>query len=517
MIRNKLKNTLALAVAFLAFSCTDLEEINYSEVPVNEFGTNQTEVNALVGSLYSTLKMNLVNWDSYVVLDELAATMIAIPGYRGGDWGEPMFREAMQHTWTALSTGWSGTYTGPSSAISLCNQLYFMVDTNPVITADVKTQILAEIRGVRAFWYYILCDHYGNVPIVTDFLDVDKQPATKSRKEVFQFIMTELEEIKDDLRADVPTVSSYGKFTKGAAYTLLAKMYLNAQVWNPDGGPKWAECIEACNVVLSMPYTLENNWNTNFAVKNEVSREAILSAVFKAGGSGIQNDLALNTLHYQDPIALGLSVSPWNGIAAAPEYAMEFDTTDARYNGSFLIGPMINPETGDVLVTGHNRPLIHTVEMVLNELDETGWGWINQEEGARVAKWEFEPGLSTSMENDIHIFRLADVFLMKAEALLRNGGNVAEATDLVNRIRARAFSNNPSKLYTAVTLENVYQERRYEFAWEGHTRQDMIRFGTFLGARSPFKDWVSDPKYLLYPIPQNVIDANSNIQQNPGY
>jgi hypothetical protein len=177
---------------------------------------------------------------------------------------------------------------------------------------------------------------------------------------------------------------------------------------------------------------------------------------------------------------------------------------------------MIDPATKQVLVTAHGRPLNHTVDMVMNEVDETGWGWINQEEGARIYKWDFAAGLSTSMENDIHIFRLADVYLMKAEALLRSGGSVSEATDLVNMVRTRAFAD-ASKLMQTVTLNDVYNERRFEFAWEGSTRQDMIRFGTFLSARPPFKPWVSDSKYLLYAIPQEVIDANSNIKQNPGY
>jgi hypothetical protein len=155
--------------------------------------------------------------------------------------------------------------------------------------------------------------------------------------------------------------------------------------------------------------------------------------------------------------------------------------------------------------------------MVLKEVDADGWGWIDQEEGARCYKWDFEPGLSTSMENDIHIFRLADIYLMKAEAILRNNGDNSEASDLVNRIRLRAFPNNPEKLLTTVTLDDIYKERRFEFAWEGFTRQDMIRFGTFLSPRTPFKPYQSDPKYLIYPIPQTAIDANNSLQQNPGY
>jgi len=514
----KIKYSIILAILIATFSnsCTDLDETVYSEVPVDKFGTNQDQVNALVGSIYSTLKGHIENWDSYIVLDELSGDMMAIPGFKGGDWGEPMFRQAMQHTWNSQSSGWNGVYNNPSSGISLCNQTIYMIETNPAITDEAKTSIIAEVRGVRAFWYYTLCDHYGNVPIVTDFLDQTLLPATRTRKEVYEFIINELNDIKDELRDDVATPASYGKFTQGAAYTLLAKMYLNAEVWNPSEGAKWQQCIEACDKVIGMPYILEPNWKTNFIPNNEVSKEAILSGVFKAGGSGQQNDIAINTLHYLDPIALGLSISPWNGLAANPDYVKSFDTLDVRYKGSFLIGPMIDPATKEVLITAHGRPLNHTVDMVMNEVDETGWGWINQEEGARIAKWDFAAGLSTSMENDIHIFRLADVYLMKAEALLRTGGSVAEATDLVNKIRARALSD-PEKLLDAATLDDVYKERRFEFAWEGCSRQDMIRFGTFLSARPPFKPWESDPKYLLYAIPQEVIDANSNIIQNPGY
>ena len=400
-------------------------------------------------------------------------------------------------------------------SIALCNQVYYQINTNPVITGKNKEEVLSEIRGVRAFWYYMLCDNYGNVPIVTDFLD-KSQPKTSPRKEVYAFIMSELNDIKDKLRSDGATAAGYGKFTKDVAFTILAKMYLNAEVWNPGGGTKWEECIAACDSVMATPYILENNWKTNFITHNEVSKEAIFSAVFKAGGSGIQNNLALNTLHSLDAIALGLNIEPWNGIAASPDFVKVFDTTDIRYRGSFLIGPMIDPQTGEVIITSDGRPLIHTVDITMNEVDSDGWGWVNTEDGARCYKWEFASGLSTDMDNDFHIFRLADIYLMKAEALVRSGGDNTEATFLVNRIRARAFPVDPAKLLSSVTLDDIYKERRFELAWEGYTRQDMIRFGTFLLPRM-FKPYTSDSKYLLFPIPQQDLDANSNLIQNPGY
>ena len=122
-----------------------------------------------------------------------------------------------------------------------------------------------------------LVDNYGNVPIVTDFTDLSK-PATKTRAEVYAFVLSELNDIKDDIRSDV-TASSYGKFTKGAVYTMLAKMYLNAEVWNPAGGPKWQECIDACDVVMGLQYSLEPNWKEQFSATNESSKEMILVAV----------------------------------------------------------------------------------------------------------------------------------------------------------------------------------------------------------------------------------------------
>lgn len=111
-------------------------------------------------------------------------------------------------------------------------------------------------------------------------------------------------------------------------------------------------------------------------------------------------------------------------------------------------------------------------------MDGTKWGAVYQDQGARCQKWTYEKSLSTAMENDFHLFRLADIYLMKAEALLRSGGSVAEATNLVNAIRERAYGNNTHN-YSTITLKEVQLERRLELAWEGFSRQDDIRFGCF--------------------------------------
>ena len=124
------------------------------------------------------------------------------------------------------------------------------------------------------------------------------------------------------------------------------------------------------------------------------------------------NTIAFQTLHYLDAYALGLNIGPWNGMCADPNYVKEYDPADKRLNWSFLTGPMLDPATGQVLITAHGRPLIHTMDVTMYEASTT-WGWCNQEDGARCWKWEIERIIGLS-GNDYAIFRLADVYLMES-------------------------------------------------------------------------------------------------------
>ncbi|WP_299578672.1 RagB/SusD family nutrient uptake outer membrane protein [uncultured Sunxiuqinia sp.] len=489
--------------------CTNLDEEVYDKLPVEEFGKTPNEINSLIAPIYRTFKN--VFPSNYLLLSECSGDMAVTPTRKGGDWWDGgQFKELRFHSWTPSTSLVVSSYNAAMEGITLCNKVYKMIDVNEAI--ENKDRILAEIRGVRAFWYYMLVDYYGNVPIVTDFEDTSL-PSTKSRAEVYDFVVSELNAIKDLVRDDVSS-SSYGKVTKGMVYTLLAKMYLNAEIWNPDGGAKWQECIAACDEVLDLAYIIEPNFKASFAVQNQTSQEIIFPAIFSTSDGG--NHIHKRTLHYLDPVALNLKVGTWNGVSAMPAYVKSFDEADKRFDWSFLTGEMKDPATGDILITAHGRPLIHTLDIELKyNVDEDGWGQVEQEEGARCSKWEFENGLNGDMENDFGIFRLADVYLMKAEALVRLGIENGEATRLVNELRKRAFDES-SKLLGSVTLDDIYNERRFELAWEGFTRQDMIRFGKFL---DPIEGWKgqTDEKYLLFPIPRTALDANENLSQNPGY
>lgn len=505
-----------VAMLFPVFqSCTDLTEETFNQVPVDKFGSTQSELNSLIAPMYISLRN--VFPGSYWEMVEISSDMTLMPTRKGGDWWDGgVYKDLRTHSWTNQNDIITSVYNSIMGNIAQCNQIYYMINSS---SGSNKDRTLAEIRGFRAFWYYLLIDNFGNVPIVTDFITDVKKPSTKSRAEVYSFIISELTDIKDLLRTDITSGSSYNRMTKGVAYTLLAKMYLNAMVWNPSGGPKWQECIDACNTVMSLGYKLEPVWKTNFQVKNEVSKEAILSAVFSNQDAWYAgNNIARKTLHYLDPKALGLNLSCSNGVCAMPDFANSFDPADKRFEGSFLLGPMRDPSNGAILTTAHGRPLIHTISVTKKyNLDPGpyGWGQCEQEDGARCYKWEFEAGLAGAMENDYHIFRLSDIYLMKAEALVRKSGSSSEADALINAIRSRAFGD-PSKLLTNATLDDIRKERRFELAWEGFGRQDQIRFGTFLNA---IPDWkgVTDAHYQLFPIPQTAISSNENLVQNPGY
>lgn len=538
-----IKYILFLIIGLMPFiySCTNLDEEFYNQVAVKDFGKTQAEQDALVGLIYPALHVWQLNDPSYMDLSEISGGVAVVPR-RGGDWWDNgAHSELTLHTWTPSSgmVTYGYVLTGDLSGgcwyniyhnITVCNQLYAMIKAGGG-DLTLKKKTLAQIRGMRAFWYYLLVDAFGNVPIITDFYNTSL-PKTEpgQRAKVYNFIMAELDTITNLLPPGGPSPNYYGKFTKGAAFAIRAKMYLNAMVWNPAGGMKWQECINACDTLLNMGYQLEPIWQTNFIPHNEVSKEAIFSSACKSGDSG--NNVLAYTLHYKSQDALNVYNGPNNGICGMPPYIKDYDTiNDVRCRESFLWGPMISRIDGKQIYTAENRALIYSIDVPRHDMED-GWGSAYQESGARCWKWVPEPGLSTSMENDIHIFRISDVYLMKAEALVRrDGGSSGEATSLVNAIRERAFPDMPSKLYSSVTLDDIMMERRFELAWEGYARQDKIRFGHFADPIPGWKDY-EDPidlhdnpawfpaghtHYDLFPIPQGARDANPNLMQNPGY
>lgn len=510
-------NLILLFATLVALpSCMDLDEEVQDTIPADNFGKTETEVNAIVGPVYQTL-CRYAGQHNFMVLHDGGGDMLLVPSKRGGDWWDGgQFREIHMHEWVSSNNTIWGGWNRASQAISSANLVLYILEGNQVLNPDLKERTMAEVRGVRAFWFYIMMDNWGNIPLVTDYTSTEL-PTNTSRTDVYKFILNELNDIKDILRSDVSS-ASYGKFTRGAAYTLLAKMYLNAEAWGVDQ-PRWAEAEAALNEVITLDYSIEPNWKDNFVAKNESSREAILSACFSVNATADYRLTYYNWLHYKSNLALGYTATGNNCFAAQPNYVELFDEEDQRLHGSFLLGPQYDLNTGELIMTAHDRPLNHTIEIPIipgTERDGTVWGDVEQEVGARLFKWEYEKTIVNAMENDWHIFRLADVYLMKAEVLVRQGKDNAEATRLVNVIRSRGFGDD-SHNYTSVGLDEIALERKLEFAWEQMSRQDMIRFGTFQNARFLKPDTKGKDHLNLYLIPLRAWQANEKLVQNPGY
>lgn len=506
-------------------SCTNLDEEVYDKLPGNDFGGTSIEVNALVGNVHNTLKHY---WpDHFLYLSECGGSMAITPTRKGGDWYDGgQYREIYMHTWTAQTTQVKGSWDSATESIGACNATIQLIEHSKALTEAEKTEKLADVRGIRAFWIYTMMDFWGNIPLLTEYSANDKIfPACSPRQVVFDWLLKEVTEIADQCPAS--TKKNYGSFTQGAAYTLLAKMYLNAAAWNVTySGNAYQKAIECCDKVMSMGYILEPNWKDNFTTTNDNSREAIFACTFSSSDTdapGLSRNQMMNrTLHYKDYLALGNTASStWNGFCAQPDYVKLFDKEDTRYDGSFLTGKQIDKTTGKVIMTDHGFELDHTVDVAIlpgTEYDGTAWGAVNQHDGARCIKWNYANDLTDAMENDFHIFRLADVYLMKAEALLRNGGSAADATKLVNEIRERGYGNVTHN-YATVDLAKVQLERRLELAWEAWSRQDDIRFDSFTkglwsASNCPRK---TDDFLKIYPISQDAWQVNPKLTQNPGY
>jgi hypothetical protein len=504
------------ALLALSSACTDLNEPVFDAIP--EFGNTLKEVNALRGSTYNTLK---TYWSAnFMYLQECGGSMAVTPTRVGGDWYDGgQYREFYMHSWTSQTATIKSAWDAAASAIGTCNYNIQLLEESTVLNDTEKASYIATIQGVRDFWIYVMLDNWGNIPLVTSYAD-RKLPSITPRQDVFNFLIK-------DVTSLIPALpdgnqNNYGQFTKGSAQFLLAKLYLNAEAWGMKvEGNAYLKCIEACDAIMGMGYTFEPNWATNFGITDR-SREGILTITFAESDTKNANELMKRTLHYQDNYSDGAGYSAWNGICAQPDYVKLFDKNDLRYQGTFRIGKRYNKETGELLMTQQNDPLDYTVDfhMIAGTLrDNTPWGDVVQEAGARCQKWPYSTTLIDAQGNHFHIFRYTDVYLMKAEALIRSYGDNVEATRLINEIRQRAFHNDNNHIYQSVGLEEVRLERKFEMAWEAYSRQDDIRFGVYeQGAWQASECPRQKGKYLeLYPISQDAWQTNQKLEQNPGY
>src|SRR5690606_29607511 len=418
-------------------------------------------------------------------------------------WNDGSLHEFHKMIWTPANEFSNAMYYRLYTEIAYCNE--FIKNTTDEklgengITGENLNEakaMRAEAKFLRAQAYYHLLDLYGNVPFVdeTTFGTVPKQI---KRAELFTYVEDQLKESEAELKA--PKANEYGRLDKAAAWSLMARLYLNAKVYN--GTERYADVIANCEKVIGAGYTINPSYANLFLADNHVNNpENIFSVVYDGqrtqtnGGTTFLVHAAIGgTMNAAD---FGVN-GGWGGLRTTKAFVNKFEASDKR--GRF-----------------------HTDGQTL-EINDLG----NFNDGYAFIKYKNlksngTPGIHDNwVETDLPLYRLADIYLMYAEATLRGGGgNTATAIGYVNALRTRA---NASTIST-INLDFILDERARELSWELTRRTDLIRFGKFTSSaylwpwKGNVKDGIAVAEYRnLFPIPTNDLVVNPNLVQNPGY
>lgn len=491
-------------------SCTNLDETLYSQIPTDDYGNTDKEIQTIVGGAYASLRgygadtpegngtICYPTCEFVFYATECASDEACIPT-RGTDWYDGgRYQDLEYHTYkadnAAILSLWRYNFTG----VSKVNAIIYQVEQSG-LTDEGKASVEAELRGLRAYYYYNLLDNFGNVPISTDFTDTEL-PANSSRQEVFNFIENELKEVTPLL----PEGAQYGRFTQNVANTLLARLYLNAEVFT--GTPRWQDVLDACAKVSG--YSLTPDYFASFKIQNQTSSEIIFAIPYDHTAGTLGNYLASGTYHYNQRFAFSADGSyQWcgNGISAEPGLYSSFEEGDVRRN-SLLIGQQYSAKDGSEVLMDNGMPLDYTEEI-------SDYKNALQNEGARLNKYEWSVTDQWERDNDWVLMRYAEVLMMQAEANFRLG-YTQPALTYINQVRQRAGL----AALTTLTLEDLDKELRHEFVFEGLRRTTNIRFGTFYEPMNIKTDAdPADHHTGIFPIPADELARNPNLKQNPGY
>ena len=498
-------------------SCTDLDEEIFSELTETNFPTDQAQFISALGATYTSL-YNTGSHNSFYSLNMISTDEALIP-HRGSDWFDGgQWLRVHRHEYNpdeqSVGNGWNTLYDG----IANCNRVIALFEglvTDGKVDATTAADFIAEVKVLRAYFYYWLLDMYGNVPIVSSFANAEANPANKSRQEVYNFVESELA-TNVPLLTQAKDGTTYARFNYWAGKALQARLYLNAEVYT--GTAEWQKAADATNEIINSGlYNLESDYFTNFNADNSGSGENLLVIPYDQAQAKGFNWPAM-TLHYSSQETFDLTFQPWNGYCALQDFYNSYDNADKRkgisgdqkIRGNFIAGLQFKSNGTDTIIDAtFDDPdgIYVNFKPTVNELEPGAY----RDAGARLGKYEFALGTTENLDNDFVLLRYAEVLLNRAEALWRINSGDAEALTLVNQIRTRAGLAGLG----ALNADDLLAERGREMAFEGTRRPDLIRFDKYNDSWT-FKN-ASDATKKLFPIPSAQISANPNLTQNPGY
>ena len=495
-------------IVFILGSCTNLDEEIYGSLSPDNYYQTEEEALSSVAGVYQKVS-DVVSIGAAWRPSVLGTDEFWVPARTNGGWYDGgIWIEYAQHDVTPTNELNRRAWVSIFGMIGAANAVIQSLEESP--NSDNLKGLIAETRGLRAFAYFYAMDFWGNVPIFTDArVDPNNLPSTDSRVNVYDFVVSEMQAAAQDLPSvkDVNRTEYYPRFTKEAMYTALATVYLNAEVYS--GTAHWSDVINMCdNVINTDAYSLEDHVVNCFLATNEENCTENISAFsIDPNKNAGNNQFMLYTNHSLDQKKYNLSFGPADGYSTGVEAVNRYEDDDDR-KSLIEYGPQYYLN-GDPLLKDDNDPNSQLVLIPIQNIRAAG-----NDEGYHVLK--YSPIGTTwsgyNADNDFVLNRYSDVLLMKAEALLRTSG-ATNALPLVNQVRARS---NASDL-TSLTLQDIEDERAREFIWEGQRRRDMIRFGSYFSDTWAFKTTVTPAEKGLYPIPEEQLTSNPNLDQNPGY
>lgn len=529
----KIKLTLftLLGVAFLLQSCVDDLDVTpegQTQLSLEEFyaqpgaykqalagvygnlsltGTGGAESSSIGGVDAGTSQYGRVLWYlQNLTTDEL------IWSYEN----DPGTRELQRNIWNAQNPIIRGMFSRATFQVALVNEYLRQTSPEKLSSRGVSdSQLLADIdlyrkeaRVLRALAYYHLMDLFGKAPFVTENDPIGIEGPEYNRAQLFTYIESELNEVLPSLKAS--RSNEYGRLDKSFANMLLAKMYLNAEVF--IGQNKYTECLDKCNELITTGnYVLNPNYLNNFKADNHLSNEMIFS--LQSDGTVTQNygptTVIINgQVGSIEANGSQFGVGGWGGaLRLRKQFVQKFD------------GFEFDNDSRNTIISG-------TRDIEISDISDRDQGYVLAK-FSNISSTGVVGSNSTFVETDFPLFRYADVLLMYAEAQIRKDG-AANSTSLsyINALRERA--NNGSSAanisLSDLTLDFILDERSRELHWEAHRRQDLIRFGKYTGGSYNWA-WKGNASNGLaisanlkvFPIPQAALASNPNLTQNTGY
>jgi len=515
---NKLFITCAVFV-LTALSCTKLDERYNANITSNPSAGTGTAPNVsnLVTAVYNSMRGTFQGQEGIWALWEMTTDELIGPT-RGPDWDDNgAWRVLHNHRFDADHIRVRETFNNLGSTVFQATDL---LRYNPT------PQQAAEARFIRAMANFMWLDGWDQVPYREPGESTVNPSKVRKGVEALDYIIAEINAVLANL-PDPGTNKTIA--SKDAARVLLMKCYLNKGVYKDRANPTFEQAdmqqviTLADQIINSNRYTFSTNYFDNFAPNNHsIGRENIWTQENVGGTSSgnIRSRWHAVTHYNQYP-------SGWNGFSTLSDFYSKFEASDVRRgvayptnstvytnpggrrNIGFLEGQQYDLRNDQPLKDRKNNNLVFTPQVNIIENDPN----ILERSGIRAYKYaiDYPNADNGNWDNDYVYFRYADVLLMKAEALLRTN-SAGPALTIVNNIRA----NRGASPLGSLTLDNLIDERGRELYLESWRRQDLIRFGKFLLPRQQ-KPQASEPRYLLFPIPNGQLAANPNLRQNPGY